>query len=321
MRAAVVREYGPPGVVRVEEVPDPVPGPQDVLVRVRATAVTSGDARIRGARFPRGFAALGRVALGVRRPRRPVLGLTFSGVVEAVGSKVTDVSVGDEVAGTTGTRMGTHAELVVVRASKVVPLPAGVSHDDAAGVLFGGTTALYYLRDKARLKGRVTVRPGSSVLVVGASGAVGTNAVQLARNAGATVTGVCSGANADLVRSLGATHVVDHTTTDVTTLPERYDVVLDTVGTLSPASGRPLLADGGVLLLAVASLGETLRARGDVKAGPAPERVEDMRELLDLVAAGRLRVVLDRVLPLDEVAAAHERVDSGRKVGNLVLHP
>jgi NADPH:quinone reductase-like Zn-dependent oxidoreductase len=315
MRAAVVREYGPPGVVRVEELEDPVPGPQDVLVRVRATAVTSGDARIRGARFPRGFAPFARLALGVRRPRRPVLGITYSGVVEAIGSKVTGVSVGDEVAGSTGARMGTHAELVAVRASKVVPIPAGVSHDDAAGVLFGGTTALVYLRDKA------AVRPGSSVLVIGASGAVGTNAVQLARNAGATVTGVCSGANAELVRSLGATHVVDHTTTDVTTLPERYDVVLDTVGTLSAVSGRRLLTDGGVLLLVVASLGDMLRVHRDVKAGPAPERVEDVRELLDLVASGRLRVVLDAVLPLDEVVAAHERVDSGRKVGNLLLHP
>jgi NADPH:quinone reductase-like Zn-dependent oxidoreductase len=315
MRAAVVREYGPPGVVRVEELEDPVPGPQDVLVRVRATAVTSGDARIRGARFPRGFAPFARLALGVRRPRRPVLGITYSGVVEAIGSKVTGVSVGDEVAGSTGARMGTHAELVAVRASKVVPIPAGVSHDDAAGVLFGGTTALVYLRDKA------AVRPGSSVLVIGASGAVGTNAVQLARNAGATVTGVCSGANADLVRSLGATHVVDHTTTDVTTLPERYDVVLDTVGVLSTASGRRLLADGGVLLLVVASLGDMLRVHRDVKAGPAPEKVEDVRELLDLVASGRLKVVLDAVLPLDEVVAAHERVDSGRKVGNLLLHP
>jgi NADPH:quinone reductase-like Zn-dependent oxidoreductase len=315
MRAAVVREYGPPGVVRVEELEDPVPGPQDVLVRVRATAVTSGDARIRGARFPRGFAPFARLALGVRRPRRPVLGITYSGVVEAVGSKVTGVSVGDEVAGSTGARMGTHAELVAVRASKVVPIPAGVSHDDAAGVLFGGTTALVYLRDKA------AVRPGSSVLVIGASGAVGTNAVQLARNAGATVTGVCSGANAELVRSLGATHVVDHTTTDVTTLPERYDVVLDTVGTLSAASGRRLLTDGGVLLLVVASLGDMLRVHRDVKAGPAPEKVEDVRELLDLVASGRLKVVLDAVLPLDEVVAAHGRVDSGRKVGNLLLHP
>ncbi|KRF37659.1 NAD(P)-dependent alcohol dehydrogenase [Nocardioides sp. Soil805] len=315
MRAAVVHEYGAPDVARVVEVDTPTPGAKDVLVRVHAAAVTSADARIRGARFPRGFAPFARLAFGLRRPGRPVLGGTFSGVVEAVGDRVTGVSVGDAVVGTTGLRMGTHAELVVVPASRVVPKPAGVSHDDAAGVLFGGQTALFFLRDKA------TVGPGTRVLVNGASGAIGTSAVQLAKHLGATVTGVTSGANADLVRGLGADHVVDHTTTDLASLPERYDVVLDTVGNVSPASGRRLLADGGVLLLAVADLGEMLRARGDVKAGTAPERPEDARELLALVASGALRVVIDAALPLDDVAVAHARVDSGHKVGNVVVHP
>jgi NADPH:quinone reductase-like Zn-dependent oxidoreductase len=315
MRAAVVQRYGTPDVVRVVDVDTPTPGTREVLVRVRATAVTAADSRIRGARFPRGFGPFARLAFGLRRPRRPVLGNTFSGVVEAVGDGVTGVAVGDEVCGTTGLRMGTHAEQVVVPAKRLVAKPAGVSHDDAAGVLFGGQSALFFLRDKAN------VGPGTTVLVNGASGAIGTSAVQLARHAGATVTAVTSGANADLVRSLGAEHVVDHTTTDVTSLTERYDVVLDTVGNVSTASGRRLLADGGVLLLAVADLGETLRARGNVKAGPATERPDDARELLDLVAAGALRVVIDRVVPLDEVVAAHARVDSGRKVGNLVLHP
>jgi NADPH:quinone reductase-like Zn-dependent oxidoreductase len=315
MRAAVVQRYGTPDVVRVVDVDTPTPGTREVLVRVRATAVTAADSRIRGARFPRGFGPFARLAFGLRRPRRPVLGNTFSGVVEAVGDGVTGVAVGDEVCGTTGLRMGTHAEQVVVPAKRLVAKPAGVSHDDAAGVLFGGQSALFFLRDKAN------VGPGTTVLVNGASGAIGTSAVQLARHAGATVTAVTSGANADLVRSLGAEHVVDHTTTDVTSLTERYDVVLDTVGNVSTASGRRLLADGGVLLLAVADLGETLRAHGNVKAGPATERPDDARELLDLVAAGALRVVIDRVVPPDEVVAAHARVDSGRKVGNLVLHP
>jgi NADPH:quinone reductase-like Zn-dependent oxidoreductase len=315
MRAAVVQRYGTPDVVRVVDVDTPTPGTRAVLVRVRATAVTAADSRIRGARFPRGFGPFARLAFGLRRPRRPVLGNTFSGVVEAVGDGVTGVAVGDEVCGTTGLRMGTHAEQVVVPAKRLVAKPAGVSHDDAAGVLFGGQSALFFLRDKAN------VGPGTTVLVNGASGAIGTSAVQLARHAGATVTAVTSGANADLVRSLGAEHVVDHTTTDVASLTERYDVVLDTVGSLSPTSGRRLLADGGVLLLAAADLGETLRARGDVRAGTSPERTEDVRELLDLVASGALRVVLDRVVPLDDVVAAHARVDSGHKVGNLVMHP
>jgi NADPH:quinone reductase-like Zn-dependent oxidoreductase len=315
MRAAVTREYGPPGVVRVVDVADPVPKPKEVLVRVRAVAVTAADSRIRAARFPSGFGPIARLVFGVRRPRHPVLGSNFSGVVEAVGGTVVGLSVGDEVCGTTGLRMGAHAELVAVPAARVVAKPAAVSHDDAAAVVFGGLTALYFLRDRA------TLRPGSRVLVNGASGAIGTSAVQLAARAGATVTGVTSGAHADLVRSLGAEHVVDHTTTDLASLTERFDVVLDAVGNLTVARGRALLADGGVLLLAVAGLGDTIRARGDVRAGPAPERAEDVRELLDLVASGALRVVIDRVLPLAEVVAAHERADSGHKVGNLVLHP
>jgi NADPH:quinone reductase-like Zn-dependent oxidoreductase len=313
MRAAVVSAYGPPEVVRVTEVPDPVPGKGQVLVRVRATTVNSGDARIRGCRFPRGFALPGRLALGVRSPRRAVLGVVYSGVVEAVGPGVADVSVGDEVCGMTGAAMGAHAELAAVRADRLVVKPASVSHADAAGILFGGTTALHFLRDR--------VRPGATVLVNGASGAVGTAAVQLARLAGGRVTGVCSAANADLVRDLGAEEVVDHTLTSVLELPDRYDVVLDTVGTIPLAAGKRLLTPDGTLLLAVATLGETLRARGRVKAGPATERPEDFATLLDLVASGDLRVVVDRTLGLDGIVEAHRLVDSGRKVGNVVVVP
>ena len=312
MRAAVVDRYGPPEAVRLTDVPDPVPRASEVLVRVVATAVTAGDARIRAARFPRGFAVPGRLALGLRGPRRPILGGVFSGVVEAVGARVTGLAPGDEVCGMTGARMGAHAELVAVPAQRAVSKPAELTHEDAAGVLFGGTTALHYLRDKAHLA------RGRSVLVNGASGAVGTNAVQLAKHLGATVTAVCSGRNADLVRGLGADAVVDHTRTP---LNGRYDVVLDAVGTLSTASGRRLLTDDGVLLLAVASLGETVLARGRVKAGPAPERAADFRYLLERVAKGELTVVVEDVLGLDAIVDAHRRVDSGRKVGNLVVRP
>ncbi|WP_374458320.1 NAD(P)-dependent alcohol dehydrogenase [Nocardioides sp.] len=314
MKAAVVERYGPPEVVEVREVPAPSLGRSGrVLVRVHAAAVTSADSRIRGARFPRGFGPFARLAFGVRRPRRPVLGGVFSGVVEEVGRGVTGIAVGDEVCGMTGARLGTHAELVVARADRLAAKPATVSHEDAAGVIFGGTTALHFLGDR--------VRPGHRVLVNGASGAIGTAAVQLARLAGGRVTGVCSGANADLVRSLGAEEVVDHTTTPLTALAGTYDVVLDTVGNVDIAGGRALLAPGGVLLLAVADLGQTIRARGDVVAGPAPEKPEHFTRLLDLVATGDLRVVVSRTLPLDDVAEAHRVVDSGRKVGNVVVTP
>ena len=315
VRAAVVERYGGPEVVRVQEVRPPEPGKGDVLVQVRAAAVTSGDARIRGARFPTGFAVPARLALGVRRPRRRVLGSAFSGVVAAAGPAVEGLFIGDEVAGMAGMRMGAHAEMLVVPAARAVRKPAAVSHEDAAGVLFGGTTALYFLRDRAG------VAPGTTVLVNGASGAVGTCAVQLAKHLGAVVTGVTSGTNAELVTSLGADRVIDHTATDLSSIAARYDVVLDTVGNLTIASGRRLLAPGGQLLLAVATLGQMLRARGDVAAGSSAERAEDVAYLLQLVADGQLRVVLDQVVGLDDIAEVHRRIDTGRKVGNAIVRP
>ena len=202
MRAAVVEKYGPPEVVSVVERPTPVAGKGRVMVRVHATTLNSGDARIRGCRFPRGFAVPGRLALGIRGPRQPVLGVVYSGVVEAVGPGVDGFAVGDEVCGMTGAAMGAHAELVAVRVDRMTIKPAAVSHEQAAAILFGGSTARHFLRD--------LVAPGRRVLVNGAAGAVGTAAVQIAHLAGAHVTGVCSARNADLVRSLGADEVVDH---------------------------------------------------------------------------------------------------------------
>lgn len=315
MRAAVNQTYGSPDVVRAVEVPTPKPGPRDVLVRVHAAPVTSADARMRAAQFPRGFTVLARIALGIRRPRRTVLGNAFSGVIESVGTEVDAFAVGDAVCGMTGARMGAHAEYAVAPAVKTTPLPTGVSHDDAAAILFGGTTALHFLRDKASLE------TGQSVLVNGAAGAIGTAAIQLAIHYGAVVTGVTSTRNLDLVSDLGAHRVIDYTATPVTELADLYDVVLDAVGNLDIESGRGLLTDGGVLLLAVADLPETLRARGNVKAGPAPEKAADFAELVGLLATGELTSVIDKVAGLDEVAALHTRVDSGRKVGNVILQP
>ncbi|HSF35041.1 MAG TPA: NAD(P)-dependent alcohol dehydrogenase [Nocardioides sp.] len=313
MKAAVVERYGPPEVVSVRDVPDPVAGRGQVLVRVHATAVTSGDARIRGRHFPPGFALPARLAIGWRGPRRSVLGVVYSGVVEAVGAGVTGVAVGDEVCGMTGARMGAHAELVAVRADRLCAKPAGVDHEQAAAILFGGSTARHFLGD--------LVGPGKRVLVNGASGAVGSAAVQLAHLAGAHVTGTCSDRNADLVRSLGAEEVVDHARQRVAELPERYDVVLDTVGNLDRRSGRRLLATGGVLVLAAAGLVDTVLARGNVRAGVSSEDPESFSWWLERIAAGEVRAVVDRTLPLSGIVEAHRIVDSGRKVGNLVVVP
>lgn len=330
MKAAVARRYGPPRTVRIEQVPDPEPRADEVLVRVRATAVTAGDARIRAARFPRGFGALGRLGLGLRGPRRPVLGAVFSGTVERLGSAAgaasagvaaeqgtagTALSVGDEVAGMTGARMGAHAELLVVPAARLVPKPAAVSHADAAAALFGGTTALHFLRDRAGL------RAGQRVLVNGASGSVGSAAVQLARQLGAKVTAITSDRNRRLVASLGAERTIDYATQPVAGLHGDYDIVFDAVGNIGRSDGPRLLAPGGALVLAAAGLVDTLAARGRVHAGSAPERPESFSLLLDLVAAGGFDP-LTRVLgDLEAIPEAHAIVDSGRKVGNLVVLP
>ena len=315
MRAAVNREYGAPDVVRIEEVPAPVPGAKQVLVRVHASAVTAADSRIRGARFPRGYGVLARLVFGLRRPRRQVLGGVASGVVEAVGARVEGFAVGDEVCGMTGMAFGAHAELVAVATKRLAHKPSAVSHEQAAGMLFGGSTALHFVRDVGR------VQAGQTVLVNGASGAVGTNAVQLAKHFGAEVTAVTSAPNATLLKELGADHVVDYAMTPVAGLTERFDVVIDTVGTIGLEAGRRLLTDNGVMLLVAGTLGEALRARGNVKAGTTPERAENFVTLLDLVADGTLTVVNQHVLALEDIVRAHEIADSGRKVGNIVVRP
>lgn len=314
MRAALVDRYGPPEVVRVAEVPPPHADRREVLVRVRAAAVTSGDSRLRGARFPAGFGPIVRLAFGITRPRRRILGSTFAGTIEGVGTDVAGRSAGETVCGMTGTKLGTHAEYVATRADRIVTVPPGVSLDDAAGVLFGGTAALHFLRDKA------AVAPGRSVLVNGASGAVGTNAVQLAKHFGATVTAVTSAANAALVTRLGADEVIDYTTDDLDRRGERFDVMLDCVGNLTVGEGRLLLGDDGVLVLAAAGLWDTIRPRRGVVTGSAPERVGDIELLVDLVARGELAVVHDRSFDLDQIVDAHRLVDTGHKHGNVIVH-
>lgn len=315
MRAAVVDRYGPPSVARVTEVADPRPKRDQVIVRVEAAAVTSGDARIRAARFPAGMALPARLALGLRGPRNRVLGMAVSGTVDDVGDAVTGLAIGDEVAGMTGGRMGAHAERVAVEVKRLVRKPAAVSHEAAAAALFGGTTAWHFLHDVAKL------RAGQDVLVIGASGAVGTSAVQLAKLAGATVTGVASARNGELLRGLGVDEHVDYTATDPARLGRRFDVIIDAVGTLTPRSARQLVREGGTAVLAVADLWQQLRARGQVKAGTAPGSAALVEHLMPLLERGELDPVIQQTLPLAEIARAYEIVDSGHKVGNVVVRP
>lgn len=315
MTAAHVDRYGPPETITVGSAPRPAPGRRDVLVRVDAAAVTAGDARIRSGRFPRGFGALARLGIGLRGPRKRVPGVVFAGRVAGVGDEVSSVAVDDDVAGMTGARFGAHAEYVAVPATALAPIPHDVSHADAAGALFGGSTALHFLRDRARLGARETI------LINGASGSVGSAAVQIAARFGAIVTAVSRESNHPLLRRIGAAHTIDYRSTPVAGLGETFDVVFDAVGNLSRAEGLRLAGPTGRVILAVANLGDTVAARGRVLAGTAPERREDFACLLDLVARGAFDPLVTVAGGLDALPDAHRTIDSGRKVGNLVIRP
>jgi NADPH:quinone reductase-like Zn-dependent oxidoreductase len=317
MKAAVYRRYGPPDVIRIEDVPRPHPGPNELLVRVRATTVSAGDARLRSARVPPGFGLMMRLAFGITGPRRPVLGWDFAGEVAAVGSSASRFAPGDRVF---GARMGCHAEYVAVAERSVAAMPRSLTFDGVASLVFGGMTSLFYLREKAR------IQPGERVLINGASGAVGSAAVQLAKHFGATVTGVCSAANAELVRSLGADRVIDYAREDFTQTGETYNVILDAVGNCTFTRCARALSPGGRLLLVVSGFGQMLGAmlrpsRGGRKVltGVGATRVEDLVFLGALAESRAFTPVIDRTYPLAQIADAHAYVDSGRKRGNVVI--
>ena len=315
MRAIVVPQYGPPEIAQLREVPEPVAARGRVVVEVAAAGVSAGDARMRSGVFPPGFALPARLAIGVRGPRARILGGALAGVVAEVGDHVDRLRVGDRVAGMLGARLGAHAERVAANAARLVRIPEGVSDARAAGALFGGVTALDFLRDRAALAA------GERLLVNGASGSLGSAAVQLGRALGAEVVGVTSAANAGLVRRLGAARVVDYAVTPVASIDERFDVVLDAVGNLSKADGMRLLAPGGRLVLAVAGLRDLLGARGPVIAATASESPELVAEVLRLVASGEFDPLVEELGGLEAVPEAYRRIDSGRKVGNLVVDP
>jgi NADPH:quinone reductase-like Zn-dependent oxidoreductase len=320
VKAAVYERYGPPEVVTIRDVAAPVPKDGEVLIRIRATTVSSGDSRVRALRVPRGFGWISRLVLGVSAPRQRILGAEGAGVVEAVGKAVTRFEPGDEVFVYSGASMGCHAELkCAAESSALARKPANLDFGQAAALSFGGATALDFLR-------KAKVRPGDAVLVNGASGAVGSAAVQLAKHFGATVTGVCSTANIELVRSIGADHVIDYTREDFAQSASGYDIIVDTVGTVGFARCERALKDGGRLVLVAADLPAMLEgvwasmtSNKRVIAGPTAERAEDLQLLAKLAEAGELKPVIDRCLPFEQIVEAHHLADSGRKRGSVVV--
>ncbi len=320
MKAVIAERYGPPEVLQIREIATPTPGDDEILIRIHATTVSSADWRLRSQTVPAGFGLIMRLVFGLRKLRQPILGSELAGVVAAVGGRVSRFRVGERVFAFSDTRMGCHAEVICLpQDGMVVATPPGLPDETAAALCFGGTTALDFLR-------RAKLRPGEKLLVNGASGAVGTAVVQLARQMGAEVTGVCSTANLDLVRSLGAAHVIDYTRDDFTRNGDTYDVIVDTAGTAPFARCRRSLNKGGRLLLVLAGLPDMLRglwvsltSSRSVIAGPAAVKLDDLRHLAALAAAGEFQPVIDRIYPLEQIVAAHRYVDTGRKKGNVII--
>jgi NADPH:quinone reductase-like Zn-dependent oxidoreductase len=322
MRAVVYDRYGSPDVLRLEDVAKPVPKADEVLVKVHATTVNRSDIHIREANRSTSWAAvpISRLVSGLRHPRQPILGSEFAGEVEAVGATATEFAVGDRVFGTTGLRFGAHAEFVAVRTQgRIATMPAGLTFEEAAPICDGALNAWLCLK-------MADLRPGRTLLIYGASGAIGTAAVQLARHLGADITAVCGAKNLELVRSLGADRVIDYMKEDFTKNGQTYDVILDAVGKQSFRRCRDSLRPGGIYL-PTDGVANILLAILPVRKGAKrvvfqiPPRIPkaDVLFLKQLVEAGEYRPVIDRCYPLEDVIEATRYVETQQKVGNVVL--
>ena len=322
MRAVVYDRYGPPDMLRLEEVERPVPKADEVLVRIHATTVTRADCATREANRRSGVAvmALSRLISGMRQPRQRILGTEFAGVVEAVGKAVSRFAVGDDVFGSSGFRFGAHAEFISVpEGARIARKPVGMSFPEAAAVCDGGLNALWCLR-------QVGLQRGQRILIYGASGAIGTAGVQLAKHFGTEVTAVCNTKNVDLVRSLGAASVIDYTRDDFTKNGETYDVIFDAVGKHSfrRCSGSlnedgSYLATDGLENLFLALWTSRIGHKKVVFSIPPRYTQSDVVFLKELIEAGTYRAVIDRSYPLEDVIEATRYVETEQKTGNVVM--
>ncbi len=315
MKAVVYNQYGTPEVLKLKDVAKPVAGDNEVLIKIKATAVNSGDLRLRKA-DP--FAI--RLFMGLTKPRINILGSAFSGEVETIGKNVTSFKVGDQVFGSSHMRFGTYAEYISISATAAIALkPANITHAEAAVIPFGGTTALYFIK-------KANIQPGQKVLINGAAGAVGSAAVQLAKYYGAEVTAVCGTDNISMVTMLGADNTIDYKKENVGNKMTAYDVIIDTVNKLTVSECLKHLKKNGVLILTAAGMPQMASAtfnnlRGSNKAimGVVKQTQDDVVFLKELLEAGKMKAVIDRSYPLAEIPAAHTYADKGQKKGSIVI--
>jgi NADPH:quinone reductase-like Zn-dependent oxidoreductase len=323
MRAAVCTKYGPPDVLQLRDLPKPVPKDDEVLVRIRATTVSAADCELRRSDFPSWVWVPMRLAFGIRRPRRPVLGQELAGDIESVGKDVRSLEKGDRVFAATGVGLAAHAEYICLRekpgTGAITTMPANLSYEEAAAVPYGGGEAWQFLQ-KAR------VRSGQRVLVNGAGGSFGTFAVQLAKILGSHVTAVDNASKLEMLRTIGADRVIDYAQEDFTDSPETYDVIFDVVR--DTPSGRMVrsLNEDGCLVMANPGFLQLVRARWATRGskkrvilGASSGTSEDLTYLRGLVEAGKLRPVVDRRFALEQIVEAHRRAETGQKLGNVVV--
>jgi NADPH:quinone reductase-like Zn-dependent oxidoreductase len=325
MKAVMYENYGPPEVFQLKEVEKPIPQNNEVLIKIYATAVTAGDLNARGFTYvPPGLGLMARLMMGFPKPKKAILGTEFAGEIESVGKDVKLFKKGDQVFGTDGNNAGAYAEYKCIPEDGVLAIkPTNMNHMEAASITFGALTALFFLKDKAN------TRKGQKVLVNGASGSVGTAAVQLAKAFGAEVTGVCSTKNLELVKSIGADNVIDYTKEDFIKNGETYDIIFDVVvGKTSFSRNKKSIKQNGLYLAVAGGLMDMLQMvwtsmvgskKVIVGGGVACEKIESLVFIKELIEAGKLKAVIDRSYSLEQMAEAHRYVEKGNKKGNVVI--